>query len=523
VNLGLFSNFNQLKLTLITSTSFKWKVFYSLGKQLPVWALDNGCLKVQDQLKEYGLSMNASLKFFQMNQSETIQRFSDGYQQYLSQGVCSIWAAKGIIELAEANDFVAFKSGQELKPGDRVYFNNDYQSVALTVIGDRSPLRSGFNIIGAHLDSPQLMLRINALVEADRVVQLKTRNHGNSSWQTWFNQPLGIAGRVFDARLDSQGIPVLDPESHLPIQDIRFVKVDSPAAVIPLEALLMNETLNEGRKIDMLRDLNPICAITRPGSVEDGKILAKYVEELLKQKGIDLNQSERAELYLFPTMQPTEIGYDGSMILAHGQDDQAMCFATIQAMIETAQENPVPLKTCTAFFFTHEAEKSGRGSAASAWIETVSDEILKALPNVESSGDVLNREEALSRSFILSANMAHALIPPHAEYFDIENPVYLGSGPVVSMNTTGNYGGAIRGVATIQTLCKRHGIPLQINAGGQPRVSGTAIAPLLSAQMNAVAVDIGAPLVSMHACQELSATVDIYLCKELFRHFYLND
>lgn len=477
---------------------------------------------------------NSAAATLSAKEQKSIQEYGKAYKKFLKKAVCSSWTAKTILENAEKMGFKPFpQNGEPVKPGGKYYFNNgdDFESVALVVIGTENPEKTGFNIVGAHMDSPQLELKPNTTSIANGIIQLKTRFRGGGSWLTWFNQPLGIAGRIYEPILDSQGKPRLDPINHRPMEKMRFVRMDSPAIVIPIEAIHLNRKLNEGREINKETDLNPVAGLSHSNFTANREAivhnaLPESITKTLRVHHIDLSKASRSELFLFPAMAPVDAGFDKSMILAPGHDDRSMCFAAMKALFEVAETGKPPKNSCIAYFFNNEETGSlNRSGATSRWTENIAGKILLAQSgNQGAAWDLATaRENALSKSFIFSADVSHALIPPHASLHDSSNAALLGKGPVIKADSSGHYATTAKGIAMVQDMCKRANIPCQVMSTHQNVPCGTTIGPMIAANTNALTVDIGAAIVSMHAAAELGATVDFYLTKKLFAHFFQGD
>jgi aspartyl aminopeptidase len=455
-----------------------------------------------------------------------VAKMGEDYKKFLSDAVCASWTVKAIVEAAQREGFKPFPADpSQAKPGDKVYFENDGTAIALAVIGKANPVKSGFNMIGAHVDSPQLELKPNTLVEQSGIAQLKIKTRGGGTWFTWFNRPLGIAGRVYDVERDEQGNIVRDPETRLPKETVRYVRVESPAVVIPIEAIHFNRQLNKGREILPEDDLNPLVGIDRLDEDDVQESVSASVVSAMNRHGIDLTRAHRAELYLFPSTPPSDAGTGGSLIVGQGHDDRSMCFAAMEALFETARKYPVPDKTGVAYFFANEETGSmDRGSATSRWTETVSGKLLRAGKTEPPLGDwTLAREEALSKSFILSADVAHGWMPSQGKYHDKDNAVYLGQGPVLKADSSGRYATTPKGMALAEDIFSRAGIRPQIMSTNQNVPCGTTIGPMIAANTNALTVDIGIPVLSMHAANEVAAKVDVYLAQKAFAAFYGND
>jgi aspartyl aminopeptidase len=461
-----------------------------------------------------------------VQEKQAVATMAESYKDFLARSVCASWTVKTLIEEAQKRGFKPLPTdGRALKPGEKYYLDNDGTAVALMVIGKGNPVQTGFNLIGAHVDSPQLELKPNPVTESQGIVQFKTKTRGGGTWMTWFNRPLGIAGRVFEPVLDGQGRPELNPDTRLPKEKVTFVRVDTPSLVIPLEPIHFNRELNRGRDIKPEDDLSPLAAISKEAEGQIQETVSANAVAILKKQGIDLTRAHRAELFLFPSSPPVDTGVDGSMILAQGHDDRAMCYAAMEGLFQAAAGKVTPEKTGIAFFFANEETGSmDRGGATSRWPETVASLVVRGqTPPSQLDNLTQAREEALSKSFIFSADVAHGWFPSQAKYHDGQNAVYMGQGPVFKADSGGHYATTPKGMAIAEDLFKRAGVPFQVMSTNQNVSCGTTIGPMIAANTNALTVDIGIPILSMHSANEVAAKVDLYLATKAFASFYRND
>ena len=77
-------------------------------------------------------------------------------------------ATSWAVATAEKHGFKEMKPGMDVKPGDKVYYNNRGKAILLAVIGNES-LNWGANICAAHVDSPRMDLKPNPLYEDSEI------------------------------------------------------------------------------------------------------------------------------------------------------------------------------------------------------------------------------------------------------------------------------------------------------------------------------------------------------------------
>lgn len=482
----------------------------------------------QDSVRFSATASPRPLQQLSPTERQVMETMATDYKQFLSSATCAPWTVKMIIALAEHNGFEPFPADpSKAKPGGKYYFNNDYESLALTVLGKDNPVDSGFNIVGAHTDSPQLELKPQPINVADGTARFKIKTRGGGTWLTWFNRPLGIAGRVNMPLLDKGGNPKLDPKTRLPMQTSKFVFLNKPALTIPIEAIHLNRQLNDGRKIAPEEDLQPIVSTEGYLSAEDAfeSDLTEAVRQALKHKGIDPEYLDRSELYLYPLSPPTDSGLDNMEITAQGHDDRAMCYTAMRGLFDATRQTGktpvVPDKTSIVYFFRNEETGSlNVGGARSGWPSSVAGKIARAY---NPAADITElREAALDKSFIFSADVAHAIQPNFVKYHDRNNAANIGKGLTIKADTNGHYATTAKGIGITQDLAKRAGVPTQIMSTNQDVTCGTTIGPFIAANTNAMTVDVGIPVRSMHASNEVASKVDIYLAAKFFQAFFKN-
>ena len=100
------------------------------------------------------------------------------------------------VATAEAHGFRPAVPGMEVKPGDKIYYNNRGKSILLAVIGSE-PLSAGANICAAHVDSPRMDLKPHPLYEDSEIAFFKTHYYGGIKKYQWTCIPLAIHGVVY--------------------------------------------------------------------------------------------------------------------------------------------------------------------------------------------------------------------------------------------------------------------------------------------------------------------------------------
>src|SRR5688572_4606178 len=131
-----------------------------------------------------------------------------------------------------------------LEPGTRAYVIRDGSLVAF-VAGALPPAESGFVMIGAHTDSPNLRLKPNPDFKNAGYRQLAIEPYGGVLYSTWLDRELGLAGRI----------ALRGGASEL-------VRLDRAIAAIPNLAIHLNREVNkDGLVLNAEKHLHPLYAL----------------------------------------------------------------------------------------------------------------------------------------------------------------------------------------------------------------------------------------------------------------------
>lgn len=263
---------------------------------------------------------------------EAMEAYCETYKQYLDNGKTERECAAYTVELAQAQGFVPYQRGMELKPGDKVYRSNRGKSVMLVKIG-RQDLSHGAQIVACHIDSPRLDFKPHPLYEDSDFAYGKTHYYGGIRKYQWVTIPLELRGVV--AKKDGTVVPVRLGEGD----EAKFVITD----LLPhLGGEQGKKPLNEAVPGESLNILLGSC----PSGEEDEKdrVKMRILEKLFEKYGITEDDFTSAELEAVPAAQPTDIGLDASLIGAYGHDDRVCSYAALKALLEL--ETPTKTAVC---------------------------------------------------------------------------------------------------------------------------------------------------------------------------------
>lgn len=428
--------------------------------------------------------------------------YCDGYKAFLDKAKTEREAAKAAMEMAKAAGFTEFEHGKKYGAGDRVFFNNRGKTVAFAVIG-KQPVENGVNITAAHIDSPRLDLKPNPLYEDVDLALFKTHYYGGIKKYQWTAVPLALHG-VFvlkDGTVKEVSVGEREDEPKFVINDL-----------LPhLASEQIKRTLNEGIKGE---ELNVLIG-SHPFKDDKGSELVKLnILKLLNEKyGVTEEDFLSAELEMVPAAHACDIGFDRSMIGAYGQDDRVCAYPALTAVLEVK----TPERTALAIL----TDKEEVGSMGNTGLESdFLRYVVGDLAKMQGSDPTL----ALRRSKCLSADVNAAMDPTFQEVMERKNASFLNYGVVVTKYTgargkSSTSDASAEYVAEVRALLDRENIVWQMGEMGKVDIGGGGTVAMFVANMGVDVVDLGVPVLSMHAPFETTAKFDVYMCYRAMYEF----
>lgn len=440
-----------------------------------------------------------------VSSEETLNKadeYCEGYKSFLNKAKTEREAVKAATQMAKANGFSEFCRGKAYKAGDKVYINNRGKTLALAVIGEQ-PVEQGVNITAAHIDSPRLDLKPNPLYEDTDLALFKTHYYGGIKKYQWTAVPLSLHG-VFvlkDGTVKEVSIGENENEPKFVINDL-----------LPhLASEQIKRPLNEGVKGE---ELNVLVG-SHPFKDDKGSELVKLnILKLLNEKyGITEEDFLSAELEMVPAAKSTDIGFDRSLIGSYGQDDRVCAYPALTAVLEVEK----PEKTALAIL----TDKEEIGSCGNTGLES---DFLRFV-----IGDLAKMQNgdptvALRNSKCLSADVNAGLDPTFQDVMEKKNASFLNYGVVVTKYTgargkSGTSDASAEYVAQIRNMLDNAGIIWQTGELGKVDIGGGGTVAMFIANMGVDVVDLGVPVLSMHAPFETTAKFDVYMCYRAMYEF----
>ena len=423
-----------------------------------------------------------------------INDFCKGYAEFLGFAKTERLSVKKAVELAEKAGFVPFSANEKYKAGDRVYYNNRGKSLALAVIGTE-PVENGTRIAAAHIDSPRLDLKPNPLYEDSELALFKTHYYGGIKKYQWTTVPLALHGVI--VKKDGTSVEVSMGENE-----------DEPCFVITdlLPHLAQDQYKRSVGELIRGEELNVLVG-SRPFKDDEGSELVKFnIMKLLNEKyGIVEEDFLSAELECVPAGKPRDIGFDRSLLGSYGHDDRVCAYPCLMAAIDTK----APKYTVVTVL----ADKEETGSDGNTGMNSA------FLPHfigylAEMQGGRVNL--ALDNSKCLSADVNAALDPTFPDVMERRNASKVNYGAVITKYTgargkSGTSDASAEFVGWIRKMLDEKGVVWQTGELGKVDLGGGGTVAMYIANLGVDVVDLGVPVLSMHAPFEVVSKHDVYM------------
>lgn len=439
-----------------------------------------------------------------MSESELkkCDKFSEKYKAFLDAAKTEREANAYAIALLEKHGFTEYHAGMKLKAGDKIYRNNRDKAVLAAIIGTED-IAKGVRICAAHIDSPRLDLKQVPLYEDHELALFKTHYYGGIKKYQWTTIPMALHGVIVKA--DGTRITVNIGEDE---QDPVFCVSD----LLPhLATEQMKRPLAQGVKGE---ELNLLVG-SRPflDGEESSAVKLNILHILYEKYGITEADFLSAELEAVPVSKARDVGFDRSMIGSYGHDDRVCAYTALMATADCKDPRYTSVLVLTD---KEETGSDGNTGLCSSYLQYFIADLAAAFGQ--------EVRTVLSHSRCLSADVNAAFDPTFPDVLDPRNAAFLNYGVVVTKFTgargkSGTSDASAEFVATIRNLMDENQIIWQTGELGKVDMGGGGTVALYIANMDVDTIDVGVPVMSMHAPMEVVAKIDVYMAYKAFLAF----
>lgn len=422
---------------------------------------------------------------------QALYDFSEGYKKFLDSSKTEREAVKTSIAIAEDAGFTEYKLGVPISAGDRLYYNNRGKNLFLFSIGSE-PINNGIRISAAHIDSPRLDLKQVPLYEDSGMGFFKTHYYGGIRKYQWVTIPLAIHGVVVKEDGESVNISIGEDEND-PIFYINDLlpHLGYDIGKKPLDTAIEGEKLN-------------ILVGSRPYGDGEDAIRYNIIKILNEKYGITETDLLTSELCAVPSQKARDVGFDRSMIASYGHDDRVCAYPALRALIESCDSEHTLM--CIL------ADKEEIGSEGTGGMQC---EIMIDLINEFARS--LGGDPAIIRanSKCLSADVSAAYDPNFPEVFEKRNTPLLNCGVVLTKFTgsrgkSGSNDADAEYIGWLRKIMAKNNVIWQAGELGKVDCGGGGTVAKYIAKHNIDTVDLGVPVLAMHAPYEVISKADMY-------------
>ena len=430
---------------------------------------------------------------------EAADRYCEDYIRFMNAAKTEREAVDWAVKAAEKKGFVPFDRKMSLKAGDKVYYNNRGKALMLAVIGSR-PITDGVSIAAAHIDSPRLDLKPNPLYEDGDLAYFDTHYYGGIKKDQWTAIPLSLHGVV--AKKDGSTVTVRIGEDP---GDPVFCVTDL------LPHLAEEQMKRPAAQIVKGEDLNILIGSRAFRDDEGSELVKLNIMNILHEKyGIVEKDFFSAELEAVPAFPARDVGFDRSLIGAYGHDDRVCAYPALTAIFET--ENPV-YTAVTILADKEEIGSEGATGMQSAFLKYFIADIAAVFGE--------EARHVLSASVCLSADVNAAFDPIYPDVFEKKNAAMINRGVVLTKYTgsrgkSGTSDASAELMSHVRRLMDDGNVLWQIGELGKVDAGGGGTVAMYIANLNVDTVDLGVPVLSMHAPYEIVSKLDVYMAHKAF-------
>lgn len=428
--------------------------------------------------------------------------FAEGYKKFLDGGKTERECVGLAVDEAKKRGYKEYEFGDKLAVGGNYYYVNKNKSVAIFKVGKRDLNRAGVRMIVAHIDSPRLDIKQNPLYESGEMSLLKTHYYGGIKKYQWTAIPLALHGVVVLRDGTKKEIRIGENAT-----DPVFYITDL------LPHLGREQMAKTASKVVEAENLNLVVGAT-PCDGEDVKDAFKLATLKILNETYGMTEEDflSAELTAVPAFPARDVGFDRALIGSYGHDDRVCAYPAMMAQFEAGDDE-------TSICWLVDKEEIGSEGNTGAQCAMIRDLI-------ESICGALGADPVRVRlaSKCISSDVTSCYDPTYSSVFEKNNAALLSNG--VAMNKFTGAGGksgsndaSAEYVGEIRKLLSEAGVVWQSSELGRVDEGGGGTIAKYVSKLNIDTVDLGVPVLSMHAPYELISKADLYSAFKAFKAF----
>jgi len=394
----------------------------------------------------------------------------------------------------DAAGFQALGDGGEwvIERGGSYYLTRNDSAIVAFRAGTSGAAGAGVRMVGAHTDSPCLMVKPNPEITAHGCFQLGVQVYGGALLNPWFDRDLSLAGRVsFQGPADRLGLALVD--------------FRDPIATIPSLAIHLDREANQKREVNPQTAIVPVLGCAGGGERDFRELLRLQLQR--EHPGIEAQDILDYELCFYDTQGPELLGLQQEFIASARLDNLLSCFTGLQALLQCDGEQG-------ALLVCNDHEEVGSVSTAGAGGPLLQSFIDRL------AGSPATRAALVEGSLMISTDNAHAIHPNFSDRHDENHGPLLNGGPVIKVNASQRYATNAETGGLFRLLASREGVPVQSFVVRNDMQCGSTIGPITAGATGIRTLDVGVPTLGMHSIRELAGARDAWNLCRVLRRFY---
>jgi aspartyl aminopeptidase len=424
-----------------------------------------------------------------------VDQFNRELLAFLAAASTPFHAVSALASRLQTAGFSPLQSDQawSLEPGGRYYLTRNDSSIVAFTLGSEAAPEHGMRMVGAHTDSPCLMVKPTPEKRRAGYFQLGVEVYGGALLNPWFDRDLSLAGRVSYA--DHAGA-------------LRTATVDfrRPLAVIPSLAIHLDREANQSRSINPQTDILPVLALrAEPGTPSFRELLRDRL--LVEHPDCGVREVLDYELCFYDTQPPALVGLHEEFIASARLDNLLSCFTGLQSLL-AADGRQSCLLVC------NDHEEVGSLSTSGAQGPMLLSTLRRLVP------DEVTLAQLVSNSLMISADNAHGIHPNYADKHDDNHGPLLNAGPVIKINANQRYATNAETAGLFRLLAKEEGVAVQSFVVRSDMGCGSTIGPITAGGTGIRTLDVGVPTFAMHSVRELAGRDDAAQLSRVLQRFY---
>ncbi|XWS51382.1 hypothetical protein CRYUN_Cryun12cG0171800 [Craigia yunnanensis] len=372
-----------------------------------------------------------------------------------------------------------------LEAGKRYFFTRNHSTIVAFAIGKKYDAGNGFHIVGAHTDSPCLKLKPVSKVIKGGYLEVGVQTYGGGLWHTWFDRDLTVAERVMIREEKVGSVSYLH----------RLVRIEEPIMGV-----------NDGFTVNTQSHLLPVLATSIKAELDrevaenspaekmtnNSRHHSLLLQMIANKLGCQPDQICDFELQACDTQPSIVAGATKEFVFSGRLDNLCMSFCSLKALINaTSSESDLEDENGVRMVALFDHEEVGSDSAQGAGSPAMLDALSRITNSVTSDSKM--KTKAIQKSFLVSADMAHALHPNYMDKHEENHQPKLNGGLVIKHNANQRYATNAVTSFIFKEIAMKHNLPIQYFVVRNDMPCGSTIGPILASGVGIRTVDVGAP------------------------------